>query len=478
MSRSKAAVLIRLPLTCLLIASCVACHMSGDLSQRAAPGGQSQNAAAETPQPGNLPDFIEEGVAKEVAAERRATDLTELARQRIKHVIFIVKENRTFDNLFGRFPGADGARLGRTCNGRRVPLTRAKDDTVSVDHSFVAGLTAIDGGKMDCFDRLRSMETGLWSYVQYRQEQIPNYWSYARHFALADRFFSSIYGPTTPEHLWVIAGQSDRFVDLQRPDQTGTGPPEQYCEDNKERMWSFKQLSASQKDDAYSLEQQTSILQLVQRYWIQRWPCTDIKILPDLLEERGIPWKYYFSGARPMDIMRMIRHVRFGPMWKKVVPTGELNRDLESGQLPAVSWVIPRWSKSDHPAPGFGLCGGENWTVQTLNAIMRSSAWSSTAVVLTWDDFGGFYDHVPPPHVDLYGLGPRVPAIVISPWARPGYIDHATYDFSSVLKTIEAIFNLPSLAHRDAQAVPMFKAFDFRQRPLKPLFLHKRHCPS
>ncbi|MDP9226447.1 MAG: hypothetical protein M3P18_21935 [Actinomycetota bacterium] len=477
----KAAGVAKLALVSLLLASGSACQPgnAGKPSAAAhdhATTGTPSAATHDNATLGKLPAFIRDGLASEVAAERASPDVVRLAREKIKHVIFMVKENRTFDHMFGRFPGADGATQGRTCDGKVVPLRRAKDITVSVDHSFVAGLTAINGGAMNCFDRLRGNSDELWSYVQYHQADIPNYWAYARHFTLADRFFSSIYGPTTPEHLWVIASQSDRFVDLERPDQTGTGAAREFCEDNKERMWSFKKLSPEQTNDAYALEQAPSILQLVRRYWTPRWPCTDVKILPDLLQRRGIPWKYYFSGAPPMDIMKMIRHVRFGPMWKKVVPTSDLEKDLGAGRLPAVSWVVPPWSKSDHPS-SFGICDGENWTVQTLDAIMKSSAWSHTAVILTWDDFGGFYDHVPPPHVDLYGLGPRVPAIVISPWAKPGYIDHTTYDFSSVLKTIERIFGLPSLAQRDKRASPMFDAFDFRQRPVKPLLLHQRQCP-
>jgi phospholipase C len=109
---------------------------------------------------------------------------------------------------------------------------------------------------------------------------------------------------------------------------------------------------------------------------------------------------------------------------------------------------------------------------------MASPDWSSTAVVLTWDDFGGFYDHVPPPHVDLYGLGPRVPAIFISPYAKPGYVDHTQYEFASVLRFIETIFDLPPLTARDANANDMLGAFDFSQQPIAPEQLAPRHCPE
>lgn len=422
-----------------------------------------------------LPDFVKYGVAQQIAHELTSRGARAAARRKIKHFVFLVKENRTFDTLFGRFPGADGATVGKTCDGRTVPLRRAGDKTQGPDHSFVGGLTAINGGGMNCFDRLRVGER-LQAYVQYHEEDIPNYWAYARRFALADRFFSSVYGPTGVEHLWILAGQSDRFVDHERPGQFGLGEPREYCEDPKELAWSFKKLTPYQTDVAYELEEIPSIAALVRRFWTERWPCTDVEILPDLLEQRGISWKYYTGDNPWVQVMRMIRHVRYGAMWKDVVPQQRFIKDIERGRLPAVSWLIPPLETSDHPSEGRSLCRGENWTVRQLNALMESKYWENTAVVLTWDDFGGFYDHVPPPHVDLYGMGPRVPAIIISPWARPGYIDHRTYEFSSVLKTIERIWKLPSLGPRDRRANDMLNAFDFDQPPNEPLVLEERDC--
>lgn len=427
-----------------------------------------------------LPDFVRFGVPAQISDERSSPDPAIMARRRIKHIVFLVKENRTFDHMFGRFPGADGVTKGQTCDGKVVPLRRAKDKMLGPDHSFVAGLTAINGGRMNCFDRIRGGEH-LEGYVQYHKDQIPNYWSYAKHFTLADHFFSSIYGPTGVEHLWIVSAQSDRFVDHERPGQFGTGAPREYCEDGKELMWSFKTLTAQQQDAAYSLEERPDISDLVSRFWEQRHPCTDIKILPDLLEKAGISWKYYLGNPglkHPfVQPMRMIHHVRYGPMWKKVVSSPQFVTDIRNGALPSVSWLIPPYGQSDHPSV-HGICHGENWTVQTLNALMRSKYWNSTAVFLTWDDFGGLYDHVPPPHVDIYGLGPRVPTIVISPWAKPGYVDSTTYEFSSVLKFIERVYDLPSLGARDARANDMMNAFDFNQPPNAPLTLHQRSCPS
>jgi phospholipase C len=163
-------------------------------------------------------------------------------------------------------------------------------------------------------------------------------------------------------------------------------------------------------------------------------------------------------------------------MWNNVVSSQDFVKDLHGGNLPAVSWLTPPFPLSDHPPQS--VCAGENWTVKVLNELMQSPEWASTAVVLTWDDFGGFYDHVAPPHVDMYGLGPRVPTIIMSPYSRPGFIDHDTMEFASVLRLIETVFDVPPLTSRDANTDDMLSAFDFTQQPLDPLVLTPRTCPD
>ncbi len=398
------------------------------------------------------------------------------ARRKIRHVIFLVKENRTFDTFFGTFPQADGTTTGVTCDGTVVPLAHATDDSPGAAHSFTSGIIAINGGKMNCFNAIESGEH-LEGYVQYRGDQIPNYWSYAKHYALADRFFSSAYGPTTIEHYWIVASQSDRFVDNERPTegQGGSGRIGGYCDDPLERQYSFKKLSPRATRRVMRLEDESDVKTLQRRYWITRWPCANFETLPDLLQRRGISWKYYLSVSPYFDVLRGIRHIRFGPMWNHVVTEEEFAQDVRARRLPAVSWLLPPVALSDHPAYG-DLCDGENWTVETINAIMRRPVWEHTAIVLTWDDFGGFYDHVPPPHVDEYGFGPRVPAIILSPWVRPGLVYHTTTDFSSVLRFIETIFDLPALTDRDRNADDLLAAFDFHQQPNPPLVLKPRRC--
>jgi phospholipase C len=399
------------------------------------------------------------------------------ARRKIDHIIFIVKENRTFDHLFGRFPGADGATTGVTCDGSVVPLTRARDDSRGTVHSFLAGLRAINGGEMNCFDELQTGARPR-SYIQYRPDQIRSYWRYAERFVLADRFFSSSYGPTWVEHLWIIASQSDRFVDNERdiPSQRGTGDLGEYCEDPAERVWSFPRMNAEERREVFRLEERTQ-LEAIEARWIERWPCNDIRTMPDLLEKAGVSWRYYTTDSPYYQALKAIPHIRFGPMWRHVVRPEYFVPELEAGKLAAVTWLIPPTPESDHPDLG-NFCDGRNWTVRMLNAIMRSPTWERTAVVLTWDDFGGFYDHVPPPHVDIYGMGPRVPALIISPWARRGHVFHETSEFSSVLKLISTVFDLPSLTARDRNANDLLGAFDFRQRPQRPLLLEEEPCAA
>jgi phospholipase C len=390
------------------------------------------------------------------------------ARREIQHVVFVIKENRTFDHLFGRFRGADGVTEGRTCNGKRIDLERAEDSVVDAGHSFTDGFRAINGGEMNCFD--------LDGYNQYVERDIPNYWSYAREFVLADNFFSSIYGPTGVEHLWTFASQSDRFTDHERPGQFATGQRD-FCDDPFELMWSFKELTHEQEAEAFALEEQGDRgVQGVRDLWTLRWPCTDVRVLPDLLEAEGISWKSYRGDNSFVQPLRMVRHVRFSDMWEHVVPDTEFIQDIERGELPSVSWLTPSFALSDHPPAS--ICKGENWLVEQLNALGSSPYWDSTAVVLTWDDFGGFYDHVAPPHVDIYGLGPRVPTIMISPFAKRGAIDHDLMEFSSVLRFIEQVFGLPAMTDRDRNSDDMLSAFDFSQQPRPPLLLEPRTCPA
>ncbi len=398
----------------------------------------------------------------------------QLASQSIKHVVFIIKENHTFDSMFGLFPGADGTTTGQTCSGGTVSLHGLSNTPPAIDHSFGAGIVAVDGGKMDCFNKLGG-GGALQGYGEYKQSQIPNYWSYAQHFTLADHFFSSVYGPTGMAHLWSIAGQTARFVGQEVTGQYGTGAPRQFCDDPAERAQSFISLSTAQKQ-AVILDENSGNTAGLAPYWMFRWPCVNIPTLPNELTQAGVSWRDYHGQNSFVDPLRMIHYIRFGPEWNNRVAVSKFIPSALAGTLPSVSWVTPVWRVSDHPPTG--ICQGENWTVSIINSIMKSPDWSSTAIVLMWDDFGGYYDHVPPPHPDIYGDGPRVPAIITSPWAKPGFVDPETMDSTSVLTFIEQLFGVPALPGRN-QGEPntLLDAFDFSQTPNPPLVLSGRSCP-
>ncbi len=409
------------------------------------------------------------------------------ANMPIKHVVFIIKENRSFDSYFARYPGADGATTGKTCDGRTVPLKVLPDvQPYDIAHGFHAGIESIDGGKMDCFNMI-GFGQYLAGYRSAVRETMPHYWGYADRFVLADHFFTSMYGPTFPEHLYTVAAQSNGIVD----NKSTADHPGNYCDDPTEYSPAFqKNLTPTDIKTIMSLEENAAKddpanLYRIAKYWNSIRDCFDIKVLADELEANHISWHYYANPNAWMNGMQAIKHVRFGPMWKKVSSPDDFIGDVQSGNLPSVSWLIPPEGFNEHPGNGSSLCAGENWTVEQLNALQQSKYWGSTAVVEIWDDFGGFYDHVAPPHYDVMGLGPRTPALIISPWTKKGSnplggsIDHTTYESSSVLRFIEDIWHLHALTKRDGQASPLAGAFDFTQKPdLRPLiYPYRSECP-
>ena len=380
----------------------------------------------------------------------------QLARRHIKHVIFLIKENRSFDTLFGRFPGADGP-------AERVPLLRpdgsvdlirlrpASDRTDDVDHNFVSGLLGIRGGEMDGFGVLGRGDP-LRPYVWYSEKQIPGYWTYARRYQLADRFFSAVYGPTGPEQLWSMAGSSAGFTtfESEKPPQSfGTGPPREYCDDPEERAYRFVRWRRAHDPEVMDVEYESPRALVTGGYWRAAWPCVKgdprFETLPEQMTAVGVSWREYRGENEYVDPLRQIWNARHDPnVWRHRTTPEQYLDDLSEGYLPKVAWLTPPLLLSDHPPSS--MCEGENWTVRMLNALMRRpKLWRTTAVVMTWDDFGGFYDHVEPPHSDIYGYGPRVPMIVISPWARRG-LNHESMSPDSVLNFIETLFGLDPLA--------------------------------
>jgi phospholipase C len=201
-------------------------------------------------------------------------------------------------------------------------------------------------------------------------------------------------------------------------------------------------------------------------------PCFDFRTEGDLLNRADIPWAYYAAQEDQRGYIwsaySAIRRYREDPeRWQQhMFPVDDVVTDIEAGRLPPVTWITPRFELSEHPE--YNFCHGENWSTKVIDAIMRSPDWETTAIFLTWDDYGGFYDHVPPPQVDDFGFGIRVPLMVISPYAKQGVVSGELGEFSSVLRFIEDNWGLTQLTHRDRRATPLESAFDFEQTPRAP----------
>src|SRR5581483_36504 len=309
------------------------------------------------------------------------------AQNPIKHVVFIIKENRSFDHYFGTYPGANGATQGTLSTGQVIPLLHAPDATPhDVDHTWYGAIGAIDNGKMDGFDLipLANVDGDMLAYSQLTQSDIPNYFAYAQHFVLADNAFSSLHGPTLPNHFYTIAATSGDVIST----PTVRGADWSWGCDS-----SLSTMTVQQMDTSGNIT-------IVFR-------CFDFETLAELLDAAGQSWRYYAPSyghqGYQYSVYNNVRHIRYSNDWNYVVPDAQFVKDAAAGNLPAVSWLVTG-NANEHPP--HSTCLGENWTVKQINAIMKGPDWPSTAIFLVWDDFGGFYDHVPPPSVDFYGLGP------------------------------------------------------------------------
>jgi phospholipase C len=375
----------------------------------------------------------------------------------IKHIVIIDKENRSFDTMFGLFPGADGASKGELSNGKVIPLGHMPDQTLlDVGHAGAAATLAVNNGKMNGFNLLPgAIQNGRdIADSQYHQSDIPNYWKYAQAFTLDDHFFSTINGPSFPNHLITVAATSGNTTDNPRGQLVHAWG----CDGGKQSV-----VNGITPDGRPFLTH----------------PCFDFQTFPDLFQRYHVSWNYYapkvYASGYVWSALDAIRHIRYGPLWKTNVPLDTaFIKDVKAGRLPQVSWLVTNARESDHPPAS--ICLGEDWTVRQINAVMQSKYWKDTVIFLAWDDFGGFYDHVAPPKLDYISLGPRVPTIVISPYARPHFIDHSQLEFDSISRFFEQDYHLPSLTDRDRHAASMLSSFDFHQKPLPPLLLKTRTC--
>ncbi len=429
-------------------------------------------------------------------------ELTKLeqAQLHLKHLVFIVQENRSFDHYFGTFPGANGfpMRNGRPSVCVPDPIAHACVRPYHTSEQLQEGgphaqrhsELDVNGGRMDgfvrtvvdsplycadhrdasrCRDYLGPQgQPDVMSY--HTAKEIPNYWRYAKTFVLQDRMFAPADSWTLPAHLFLVSAWAARCSDAHDP---------MSCVSNLELVDQFHTMRSHED--------------------VPIWAWTDITYL---LWEQGVEWGYYvgddtcfFDPCPDQGQRRTVSQQNPLPWFTTIRETGQMDRIQDhakfykaaaNGTLPSVSWVMPYNGVGEHPASGAPIWRGQAHVTHVVNALMKGPDWNETAVFLTWDDWGGFYDHVRPPRVDLNGYGIRVPGLLISPWARAGLIDSQTLSFDAYLKLIEDLFldserlNPATLSRPDSRPTvrekasilgDLLKEFDFGQEPLPPLIL-------
>jgi len=426
----------------------------------------------------------------------------------IQHVILIVQENRSFDNLFATFPGANGAKFGEAKvkggKDKKVALVAHSIlDGSDLQHCRAAYLNDLDGGKMDGFwDEGKGACTNStpppakkipYQYVQLAD--IGPYWEIAQHWVLADNLFQTQGSGSFTAHQDLIRGGTCI---------AGCGPPSAMTESlvDNPTYWPWgcdaNPSVVTHEVNIYGVETEKGPFPCSNKFAIGS---QGYDTLATLLDQAGVLWKYYtpcFSetlqpgctggsatgdcaggkggcDADELNAFDMIYPVRYGPEWGTNVSWPETNifSDITNGTLPNVAWVIPEDDASDHPGPNSCKCDlGPAWVASVVNAIGQSQYWSSSVVIVVWDDWGGFYDHVAPPFADDYGgLGFRVPMLVVSPYAVPGlssqggYVSHTQYEFGSILRYIENNWNLPQLGTTDVRATSIGDVFNYSQSP-------------
>ena len=352
----------------------------------------------------------------------------------IQHIVVIVQENRTFDNLFMGFPGADTQNFGFDHNGnivvlQPVPLYEPYD----LSHAPTAFFTEYDNGKLDGFDLEPSASPNKdYAYQYTQQSDVQPYWQMAQHYTLGDEMFATNHGPSFPAHQYLIAGQAGY-------DDNPTSTP-------------------------WGCDNHTFDIAPI---------CYTYQTLADEMDRAHVSWKYYSSGGNNVNALSIwqpyeaISQVRFGRDWTNgdIAKANSFFTDVSNGRLPQVAWVSPSGANSDHP--GGSADNGPAWVASLVNAIGQSNYWQSTAIIIVWDDWGGWFDHVPPQQVDGNGYGFRVPLIIVSPFAQQGYVSHVHHEFGSILKFTEEQFNLPSLGTVDARSDDLSDCFNFSHGPAR-----------
>jgi len=385
-----------------------------------------------------------------------------LSTSKIQHVVIVVQENRSLNNLFYGFPGAKTSKYGYDSYGHRIKIKPVVLETNwDLDHSSNTFFANCDGSgsipgtncKMDGFN-LEPVGCGgsqpcpikhpQYAYVPYSETK--PYFDIAKQYVLADEMCASNFdGSSFISHQYIISGQSLSAVDY---------PP---------GAWG---CPGGQGDMIGEVGPQRQIP------YGHEVVCWDPTTLGDELDSAGVSWAYYatsYAGLPGLwSAYQAIDHIYNGAEWSKDVinPPSQFIKDVKKGRLRSVTWVTPTCADSDHA--GCDSKNGPSWVASLVNAVGESKYWKTTAMFIFWDDYGGWYDPQPPAYVDYDGLGIRIPMLVVSPYAKQGRVSHVHYEHGSILKFVEDVFGLARLSPSDTRAKsPAKDCFDFNQPPRK-----------
>ena len=389
----------------------------------------------------------------------------------IRHIIVVVKENRTFDSYFTGFPNADTTTIAELSNHHTItrPFAPMGEQQCGLPHGHPHALHALDDGAMDGFDRdFTCPQTPLEPFQRFHASELPAYWTYATHFALFDNFHSTVLGPSTPGHIATIAAQSPAYDNAFCPDSApGCHGPFLGClSDPQVRIPRYHPSSCAM---------------------FESFPCFDTPTVVDELPT-DLNWETYggvhggeidtpFEAIRRYGADVSIRRNHFRDI-------ASLVSDVQGGHLANVVFAYTSGSVPDEAAPS-DPCHGEQWTVDLVNAIQHSPYWRDTALLVTWDDWGGNFDHVAPDvgacsNGETFNPGFRLPLLLISAYARSGVV-HTPTEQASIPKLIESLFGMRTLAARDPdardlRAGSLLDGFDFTRAPLDPVEATARQC--
>jgi phospholipase C len=387
----------------------------------------------------------------------------------IQHIVYILQENHSFDNVLGAFcvqtARCDGATSGRLSTGSTIPLATATDVIPNVAHLGGDQVKAVAKGAMDGFSKLAgcSTSTAYKCYSQFQPSQIPNVTALATRFAVSDRTFEDDLVPSWAAHLEAVSSNLDGFTGglIPSPGTKGALGPGWGCDSGDDASW---------KSATGSLSKVPACIPAQDGYGPYRAsPVQYVPTIMDRLDAAALSWKLYVglpNGSSKGNGSGYGWAIcpTFGQCLEKqkanMVANSQVVTDAQTGNLPAVSLVMPNQTNSQHN--GDSMAVGDNWIGSVVSAIENGPYWSTTAIFLTWDDCGCFYDHVTPPP----GLGIRVPMVIISPYARASFTDSGVASYASILAYIEHTFNLAPLATTDAVAYDYSNAFNYAQAPL------------